>query len=503
MKEEKISINNIDYNDFSEENAKKIVDSFKMKDVSSLKSFLDYIENYYRTNKNVIVFKNLDVFSHIIDTINLDSKLVQSNSSDSEKLKKYKDEVEIFKLFVSKKYFTELVNPLNDKIIDICKFQTIIDKIYQHTGVYVQDKYSKLYKSICDIIEEKIRKICLRNKSLIDSIPEEYKEMFISENVDFYLGRNRYIYENEPFIEIMNNSKLIKLYIDLLVARLFETSPNVVYFDIMSLLKVNGDLHILSDEDRELYNYILSSVSCNDIDKAKEMISRMKTIHITEKFYDDMLKTRRASEQAIAKDLYKPNDDDLYRDERYPDAIVYDLRDENKKINMVIRDLSRPYSENIKNRRFLCCSLIKENNTASHFGSNYTYGYDVGEDDIIWQAEGDAGSVKDSELLANNRSILIPGGGFILDEINLNNETIVENGETKYIQRKPSYIVAYDEITDRVYNESKRLNIPIYLVRTVVDIKDEDYYLGHESESQFYHNSNNMLSPEEFSRLRH
>ena len=491
MKEEKISINNIDYNDFSEENARKIVNNFKVKDASSLKLFLDYIENYYRANKNVNVFKYSDIYINIVEYIGIQYEAVKLYGSNSN----YENLIEILKKFTSKNYFTELFNPLNSKTIDICRFQENIDKIYQCTGIYLQDKYSKLYKQICSTIKENIRKLCLRNKSLIESIPKENRKKFLSNNAMFYLGLSCTRYDDDPCKEIMENSKYIKIYVDLVISELFKTSPNVVYFDIISMFKVNKELHFLSDEDVKLYN---------DIDKLQEIVDKLKSINIVDKFYDDMLKARRISAQRTIRDLYKPNDDDLCHDEKYPDAVIYDLRDENKKFNIIIRGLTGPFMEKATDHmRFLCCSLRNDSMTKPHWGT-FIYGYEIGEDDIVWQSESDHFTRKNNdELISEQRSILIPGGGFLLDEINIVNDVVVENGKTKYVQRKPSYIVAYDEITDDVYNESKRLNIPIYLARTIDNVKESDYYMRHEADNHHYFKSNNILSSEEISTIRH
>ena len=480
MGEENSNVNNIDYNDFSVENAKKIIDSFKIGDVNSLELFLDYIENYYRANKNVNIFKNSNIFINIVDDIGGKYKVVKNYGLNSNYVKM----IEILKNFTSKPYFTELFNPLNSKTIDICSFQKMIDIIYECTGIYLQNKYSKIYNQLRNSIREDVRKLCLKNKSLIESLPIEEQERFSLENSNFYLGKTK-LKHDSPYKEIMENSKYIKVYIDLTISELFKTSPNVVYFDIISMLRINNQLHFLSDEDANLYSYIISTVCSNDIDKVQEMADKLESINIVEKFYDDMLKARRSSAAGIIKDLYKPNDDDLYHDEKYPDAVIYDLRDPSKKFSMIIRGLGRPFDENYIGRmRFLCCSLRNNNKTKQHWGT-FVYGYNIDEDDIIWQSEHDHYTEKtNSELTSKFRSILVPSGRFLLDEINIVNEATVENGKTKYIQRKPSFIVAYDEITDEVYNESKRLNIPIYLVRTLDESKKSDYFMSDEVEDE-------------------
>ena len=68
----------------------------------------------------------------------------------------------------------------------------------------------------------------------MNQIPEEHREEFKSHMEGFYLGRFCYTYDNEVANEIVNNAKHIKFYIDLLIAELFKTSPNVVYFDILA-----------------------------------------------------------------------------------------------------------------------------------------------------------------------------------------------------------------------------------------------------------------------------
>ena len=61
---------------------------------------------------------------------------------------------------------------------------------------------------------------------------------------------------------------------------------------------------------------------------------------------------------------------------------------------------------------------------------------------------------------------------FPMDEVNL--ATINEDGIYKEII--PDFVVAYDEISDNIVKESKRLNIPIVLLkRKIIDINPNDF----------------------------
>ena len=456
---------------------------------------LDFINSYYERFGNINPFLSLNL-----------SKKIANSSPNNCILKNVECSI------IETKWFFELIKPTNAKSISIAEFQFAIEKINIKTGISLQEKASRYYRKVRNSISSYVDLLIKNKLNIIESLDEQNKDKFIGfyESLVSDQAYNGYFEYNWEDLDEEENSKLhdlekklenplliIKLYVDLVIGELFEAPPTVVYKDMAEMLYFHQSL---SEEDKflsespifdnlsifEIYICIVYMAKKNSTTEIEEFVQKLKNINIKERFYDDMLIARRKSEELITKKLYSFPETDICKDlevcQKWPRVKIFDLRDTNKKYNLLVRNLQTFDENKGKNHRFECYSYINQSNNLGHFSGgknglsgNFLYGYfNIDPDHIVFQSRYDSyTNPQDPEIMANEQSILADGT-FRLDEINIANN-FEENG---YIPKKPDYIIAYNEINENIYNESLRLQIPILLLNPIS--------YGDEYSMQFY-----------------
>lgn len=444
---------------------------------------LDFINNYYERFGDINPF--LD--------INLGEKIAKSSSNSNFYILK-----NVEGNIIESKWFFELIKPTNANSISIAKFQYVIEKINIETGISLQEKASRYYRKVRNAISSYVDRSIQNKLNTTESLDEQFQDKFIAFINSLMIDQTYYDYFEYNFEDLdeEENSKLhdlekklekplliIKLYVDLVIGELFEATPTVVYKDMIEMLYFHKSL---SEEDKflsespvfdnlsiiEIYLNIVYMATENSTAEIEAFVQKLKNINIKERFYDDMLMARRKSEELITKKLYSFPETDICKDlkvcQKWPRVKIFDLRDTNKKYNLLVRNLIAFDESKGKNHRFDCYTYINQSNNLGHFSSgkngtsgNFLYGYfNIEPDHIVFQSRDDSYTTpQDSEIMANEQSILA-NGEFRLDEINIANN-FYENG---YIPKKPDYIIAYNEIDENIYNESLRLQIPILLL---------------------------------------
>lgn len=158
---------------------------------------------------------------------------------------------------------------------------------------------------------------------------------------------------------------------------------------------------------------------------------------------------------------------------------IIDLREQ--KHYTLVRALSTPYREFTINERD-CYTLISEVNTTMIHDDGYIYGYDDFDPDYILHVfEGDAFSTKgDKDTTKYVNRLMTPEEIVTEDssisEIQIKNEPNEDGHGYKTI--KPTCVIARDVITEKEINESKRLGIPIKLIKTqnLVESKPHTFF---------------------------
>ena len=150
-------------------------------------------------------------------------------------------------------------------------------------------------------------------------------------------------------------------------------------------------------------------------------------------------------------------------------VIVYDLRD--KEYYMLVRYMRFFRDKSYRERK---CYTIINNNKTDTFGDNeygMLYGYNSFDiDNVLHMNESDSFSAPTNDANESSRypnRIMTPeqitNSYFGYNEIQIINNYI-DNGT--YDVKKPDFIVCKDKIREKDVHESKRLNIPIVLIKS-------------------------------------
>ncbi len=239
---------------------------------------------------------------------------------------------------------------------------------------------------------------------------------------------------------------------------------------------------------QELLYGLFDNISSED---KINLFNKLRDKNISTIFYDDL---RRIKDYAYDKikedmiDLSKYNDKINKEYSAKYGFNVYDLRD--CEYTMLVRTLGSRYKEETINTRD-CYSIISNENSNVYGDGSIVYGYySFDNDNIIHMLEQDSFSSNsyDNENVTKyvNRIMTskeIVNGSSWYSEVDIANKKD-DNG--KYKTMKPDFIIAYDFVSDLNVIESKRLGIPIVLIKKSL-LKDSDrIYTGFNDDVDIY-----------------
>lgn len=311
---------------------------------------------------------------------------------------------------------------------------------------------------------------------------------------------NLYFKDRDALIQIlkMETSKKIS---EVVIDALFSDNIYNVGINIREMIRYNNKLDkndkALDDDRVAFYKMILSFDNISSKDKIK-LFNEFKDRNFSLTFYDDLRKLKDASYDMIKNDLLdlsKYSDKVSSIDCERTQCLVYDLRD--SKYTMLVRS-KFPHKDK-SNKRRNCYSIISDenNNTFDQGEDNdkIIYGYNSFLNDrVIHMLEQDAFSsdaYNDNKDVSNYVNRIVSRDELVLgsdcySEVELVN---IQNENGKYINQKPDFIVVYDNIRDIDITESKRLNIPIVIIRKNILDKNERIDMEFDREKDRYVNS--------------
>lgn len=356
-------------------------------------------------------------------------------------------------------------------------------------------------------------------EELINSYNEEY-DMFndyvyiinlihrLNKTVNF----NSYILDREASIiynNYLNNKELniineykkltsLKLS-EIIIDYLFQDNIYNVWFNIKEMFRFNDKFHLLDLNKEEFYTTILNFDELSNKDKIK-FYHTYKNENINLMFYEDLRSTKDKSYEFINNQLFNYNNYNinLKLSLKYK-TNIYDLRDQ--EFFMLVRG-EKCHQETTSSLRN-CYSIISNENT-SVFGSGTItiYGYNnIDVDRVLHVYESDSYSLDLNEKKVISRikvnRIMTPkelcNGSSWYSEIQIINQ---KDANGFYAAKRPDYIVAINYINQEDVYESKRLNIPIVLIKKqlleknkMIDVKltkDEEEYID-EYAQEIYH----------------
>ena len=147
---------------------------------------------------------------------------------------------------------------------------------------------------------------------------------------------------------------------------------------------------------------------------------------------------------------------------------VFDLRD--KEYVILARCIRNSHHMETHNKRDCYTLLSNENSNVMH-EDGFVYGYSGFDNDcVLHMFEGDSysGDVKWSELNAGSDRVNrimssheIATNSYLYSEVQIVNKK-EENGMFESL--RPSFLIVYDEINDKVLEDAKKKNIPICII---------------------------------------
>lgn len=311
---------------------------------------------------------------------------------------------------------------------------------------------------------------------------------------------NLYFKDRDALIQIlkMETSKKIS---EVVIDALFSDNIYNVGINIREMIRYNNKLDkndkALDDDRVAFYKMILGFDNISSKDKIK-LFNEFKDRNFSLTFYDDLRKLKDASYDMIKNDLLdlsKYSDKVSSIDCERTQCLVYDLRD--SKYTMLVRS-KFPHKDK-SNKRRNCYSIISDenNNTFDQGEDNdkIIYGYNSFLNDrVIHMLEQDAFSsdaYNDNKDVSNYVNRIVSKDELVLgsdcySEVELVN---IQDENGKYINQKPDFIVVYDNIRDIDITESKRLNIPIVIIRKNILDKNERIDMEFDREKDRYVNS--------------
>lgn len=311
---------------------------------------------------------------------------------------------------------------------------------------------------------------------------------------------NLYFKDRNALIQMlkMETSKKIS---EVVIDALFSDNIYNVGINIREMIRYNNKLDkndkVLDDDRVAFYKMILSFDNISSKDKIK-LFNEFKDRNFSLTFYDDLRKLKDASYDMIKNDLLdlsKYSDKVSSIDCERTQCLVYDLRD--SKYTMLVRS-KFPHKDK-SNKRRNCYSIISDenNNTFDQGEDNdkIIYGYNSFLNDrVIHMLEQDAFSsdaYNDNKDVSNYVNRIVSKDELVLgsdcySEVELVN---IQDENGKYINQKPDFIVVYDNIRDIDITESKRLNIPIVIIRKNILDKNDRIDMEFDREKDRYVNS--------------
>lgn len=300
---------------------------------------------------------------------------------------------------------------------------------------------------------------------------------------------------SDELLDKLKNITSLKLS-EVIVDALFCDNIYNVWLNIREMLRYNNSMsssdRIINDERVSFYELIFDFDNVSSDDKI-ELFNKFKDKNINFMFYDDLRKLKNYAYDKIKDDMFViSNNDDKINDDfsKKYGTTIYDLRD--SKYTMMVRTLGCRYQEGTNNSRD-CYSIISDENNEVYEHGNYDniYGYSFFDNDmVIHMLEKDSFSSDISDRSGVSRYVNrimtskeLTNGSSWYSEVDIANKKD-DNG--KYKTMKPDFIIAYDFVSDLNVIESKRLGIPIVLIKKSL-LKDSDrIYTGFNDDVDIY-----------------
>lgn len=270
---------------------------------------------------------------------------------------------------------------------------------------------------------------------------------------------------------------------EIVVDNIFNDNIYNVRLNINEIIRYTTDINenLLDPDHLNFYKVILSIDSLSNEDKIK-LYNKFKDKDISSILYDDLRILKNHSYNAIKNSLTIFNSNTGLKREDLSKTYgtdVYELNGENfymlvKSMNPISNDINNNFINLEKKESGVergCYSLIGSDNI-DVFNRNFVYGFNnFDEQNIISVFETDCFSKENDEPILNQNygttavnRLMTPSQ--IVNGLDSSKKT--RYSEIQILGKlKPDFIVAFDSINEMAIGESKRLNIPIVIIKTM------------------------------------
>lgn len=448
------------FDDISDENQKKIIFDKEFND----DTIIFILPNLHNEHVNFF-FKNDPRAVYLYDKFDIDNLLKRGIS--------FNDNI------VKKKDFFDLL-----KKESLIEFRYIINKMEKNNNpTIIEDRVDEYYNEIINIYD--INTMLFKDYNVMLNNPGKYKmDCSYVFNFDLVCKINEHLLKDQDglyyydfkenlfaFLKKETSKKLSEVIID----ALFRDNIYNVWLNIKEMLRYNSvmdDSDKVLDNDRiNFYNTFLNFDSIDNKMKI-DIYNKYKNKNLSLLFYNDLRKIKDIAYNKIKEKLINPNLHPEYNDKDLSAKYgveVYDLR--NVEFTMLVRT-SAEFKELMHYKRS-CYSIISNENTqvfGEYSTNDFVYGYITFDNDmVLHMLERDSYSVnfKDEPSRYVNRIMTaeeLVKGNDSYSEVQILNEN---NSEYKYkwTAKKPDFIVVFNTAGERHIKESKRLGIPIVIIK--------------------------------------
>jgi len=309
---------------------------------------------------------------------------------------------------------------------------------------------------------------------------EEIKSL-VRSNIQILDDGGLVIADKDNLIQLLRNETSKKIS-EIVIDSIFRDNIYNVWINLKEMLRYNellpDDEKILDNDKIKFYNMILEFDYVSSSDKIA-LYKCFKNRNFNLSFYQDLRNIKDKAYDKIREDIFKPLEYTQFINDEYSNKFgvnVYDLRDRN--YTMLVRVLSSEFRSKGHHSKD-CYSLISdENNFVIREGdvNAILYGYSSFDNDMVLHMfESDAFSLMSVDNKLVNRIMTsreLASSNASYSEVQLLNKKI-SDAKHMYDILKPDFIVSFDKINEREVNESKRLGVPLVLIKRV-RIKNDD-----------------------------
>ena len=383
----------------------------------------------------------------------------------------------------------------------------ILEKIDKYYDIMI-DSYiesTDMFSCYYEYIEE-FKKNTKINKKYCDYFFDDYIFYKLEElqEYDFFTGKFGFNNMDKVY-QFFSKETGIRLS-EIIVDSLFQDNIYNVWLNIKEMLRyhklLDKEEQILNENIVSFYDMILNIDKLNNSDKIK-VYHEYKDKDISFMFYQDLRNMKNLSYRNIRKELIKLEEYPEFLDEEQTNKYgipIYDLRD--KEYIMLSRCLMKFSDTTIYPRS---CYTLFSNENCEFFNNNlYIYGYyDFDYNKIVHVFENDShsndyinknneiGSYKVNRIMS---PLQIVNNG-IYSEIQLMNSKIFGD-DNLFKNLKPNFLIVVNNVSEEDVLESRRLDIPIAIIKNVDLLENVDEYVSYEEIEDDYiveHNFNELV----------